>query len=97
MASMLATPAPMSIPFSMTSSPQPSTQPDTNKTSGFDNEVKQTLFDLKKYKWTLIVIAILLVVFLLAWWFWGRNNNTTNVVRIGGGKVSKRFASGCSA
>jgi hypothetical protein len=90
--SILVTPAPTPIPFSMTPSPQPAT-----KKTEIDDEVKQTLFDLKKYKWTLIVIAVVLVVFLLAWWFWGRKNDTTNAVRIGGGKVSKKFVSGCSA
>jgi disulfide bond formation protein DsbB len=93
MSSILATPAPTPIPFSMTPSPQPSTQKD-NK---IDDKVKQTLFDIKKYKWVLVAIAVLLVVLLLVWFFWGRKNDNTNAVRIGGGKASKKFASGCSA
>ena len=90
MASVIVTPVPTPIPFSMTPPPIPVF---LTPSPAAKDEIEETLFDLKKYKWTLIIIAILLVVLLLALWFWGRNNNTTNAVRIGGGKVSKKFAS----
>jgi hypothetical protein len=88
MASLVATPD--SVPIVISSSPV--SQPAPKDNDRIDAEVKQTLFDIKKYKWELIAIVVVLVVFLLAWWFWGRKNNNTNAVRIGGGKIAKRFS-----
>ena len=93
MASFLATPDSKPIVISVAPSPQPASK----KSNGIDDKIEDTIFDLKKYRWDLIAIAIILVVFLLTWWFWGRRNNNTNVVRIGGGKIAKKFVSGCSS
>ena len=93
MASFLATPNSQPIVISAAPSPQPASK----NSNGIDGKIKDTIFDLKKYRWDLVAIAVLFIVFLSAWWFWGRKNNNTNVVRIGGGKLAKKFVSGCSS
>jgi hypothetical protein len=80
---------PNSIPFVISVSPSPQPAPKKHV------EVKETLFDLKKYKWVLVTLVVLLVVLIVAWWFWGSKNNATNAVRIGG--KAFRGGNGCAA
>lgn len=85
MSAIVPTPAPIVINVS------PAPQPTPKK----ENELKETLFDLKKYKWVLVALAVLLVVLIVAWLFWGSMNNTSNAVRIGG--KAFRGGNGCAA
>jgi hypothetical protein len=87
MSAITTTPTPTPVRFVLSPAPQPAPKK--------ENELEETLFDLKKYKWVLITLAVLLVVLAVAWWLWGSRNNTSNAVRIGG--KAFRGGNGCAS